>query len=126
MKTYAPIGYWAMTPEEKATICNGCGAKGGITVPDTMWGLSIKEACNIHDHMYQVGKTYGDFLFANAMFMFNLTLIIVKGSNWFTMTPRLSRATKYFIAVALYGHDAFWKEKDQNYYYDITYKGVFK
>ncbi len=45
---YAPKSYWNLTEEEKSKICNGCGAKDGIKVPDTIYGLSIKIACDIH------------------------------------------------------------------------------
>ena len=64
-KIYAPITYWELSPEEKKEICNGCGAKDGLKVPDTFWGLNMEEACNIHDYMYSTGKTHYDKLFAD-------------------------------------------------------------
>ena len=128
LKLYAPKDYWKLTKEEKSEICNGCGAKGGIKVPDTMYGLDIKEACNIHDFMFNDGATYGDFLFSNAIFIFNLTSIIIHKSNWFTATLRLSRSTKYFIAVALKGQEAYWSNKPNhtNQNLNITYKGELR
>lgn len=126
MKLYAPKTYWNATEEELRSICNGCGAEGGIKVPETMWGLNIKPCCQIHDWMFKEGKTYADFLFANAVFIMNLTITIVSfGSRW--LAPfRLARATKYFLAVQVLGQDAFWVNKKRNNEMIITYKGEFR
>jgi hypothetical protein len=126
LKLYAPNTYWEASPEQKAQHCNGCGAKDGIKVPDTFYGLDIKEACNVHDWMYKEGTTKADFLFSNAIFLLNLVVIVIDGSNWFTKTFRLLRATKYFVAVAVAGSGAFWKDKKQNELLNITYKGSFR
>ena len=123
---YAPNSYWKATKQQKDEICNGCGAKGGLKVPNTFYGLSIKEACNIHDWMYNEVQTFADFLFANAMFLLNLVTLILHASNWFTKILRLSRATKYFLAVALKGEDAYWVNKKRNSLMHITYKGSFR
>jgi hypothetical protein len=41
----APIGYWELTPEQKAELCNGCGPKAvEPLVPDKVLGLDIEEA----------------------------------------------------------------------------------
>ena len=126
MKLYAPISYWILTPDEKQEICNGCGAKNGINVPDTMWGLSVTDICDIHDYMFKIGKTYGDFLFANAIFIFNLSVKIIANSNWFMTTLRMVRATEYFIAVMKMGESAYWVDKKKNNNYNITFKGVIQ
>lgn len=126
MKLYAPLSYWNATPEELKEICNGCGAKGGIKVPNTMWRLNIKECCQIHDWMFKFGKTYADFLFANAVFIMNLAIAIVSKSNKFLAALRLARATKYFMAVQTLGSDAFWVDKERNDEMVITYKGEFR
>lgn len=126
MKLYAPNTYWELDDDYKSMICNGCGAKGGIKVPDTFLGLNISEACNIHDYMYYLGKTKGDFLFSNAMFMMNMTAIILGNSNWLTKLLRMGYATKYFTAVALYGDKAYWKGKIKNGKYTISYEGTFE
>lgn len=124
---YAPLSYHQASCAAKRKVCNGCGAKGGIKVPDTMYGLDIKEACNIHDWMFKHGKTYADFLFANGIFQVNLTRIIVQQSaNKFMIMLRLRRASKYFNAVAMLGQDAYWKNKRRNAGMHITYKGEFR
>lgn len=126
MKLYAPFTYHEASPEEKLDICNGCGAKGGVNVPDSMWGLYIGEACNIHDWMFNEGKSLADFYFSNAVFIMNLSIIIVCGGNAWLAPLRLMRATKYFVAVQSLGEDAYWEDNLRNDVMDITYKGSFK
>ena len=125
MKLYAPISYYEASDDDKLEICNGCGAKDGIKVPDTMYGLDVSEACFIHDWMYAEGKTLADFYFANAMFLLNLCFIVMGGSKW--LAPlRLARATKYFLAVQEWGESAFWVDKKPNKEMRITYRGEFR
>lgn len=133
-KIYAPITYWELSPEEKKEICNGCGAKNGLKVPDTFWGLNIEEACNIHDYMYNIGKTHYDKLFADAMFRLNLTVMIDAKETFkdklFSIF-RHYRAGTYYIAVAKYGNSSFWKDKERLSPEDpmafrITFTGEFR
>ena len=133
-KIYAPITYWELSPEEKKEICNGCGAKDGLKVPDTFWGLNMEEACNIHDYMYSTGKTHYDKLFADAMFRLNLTVIIDAKETFkdklFSIL-RHYRAGTYYIAVAKYGNHSFWKDKERLSPEDpmafrITFTGEFR
>ena len=124
---YAPNEYHEASYKERDKFCNGCGAEGGVKVPDKMWGLNIKEACNIHDWMTAKGKTLMDFLFAAGMFILNLTLIIWSGSaNKFMLSLRLLRATKYFIAVVVFGVNHFFKDKKRAYGKYISYTGSFQ
>ena len=133
-KIYAPITYWELSPEEKKEICNGCGAKDGLKVPDTFWGLNMEEACNIHDYMYSTGKTHYDKLFADAMFRLNLTVIIDAKETFkdkLLSIFRHYRAGTYYIAVAKYGNSSFWKDKERLSPEDpmafrITFTGEFR
>ena len=133
-KIYAPITYWELSPEEKKEICNGCGAKDGLKVPDTFWGLNMEEACNIHDYMYSTGKTHYDKLFADAMFRLNLTVIIDAKETFkdkLLSIFRHYRAGTYYIAVAKYGNSSFWKDKERLSPEDpmafrITFSGEFR
>ena len=133
-KIYAPITYWELSPEEKKEICNGCGAKDGLKVPDTFWGLNMEEACNIHDYMYSTGKTHYDKLFADAMFRLNLTVIIDAKETFkdkLLSVLRHYRAGTYYIAVAKYGNYSFWKDKERLSPEDpmafrITFSGEFR
>ena len=133
-KIYAPISYWELSPAEKEQLCNGCGAKNGLKVPGTFWGLNIEEACNIHDYMYYIGKTHYDKLFADAIFRLNLTVIIDSKESFLNRMLNLfrhHRAGKYYIAVAKYGNGAFWVDKERLSPEDpdafrITYTGEFR
>jgi len=125
---YAPSDYFTAPQHLRDALCNGCGAKGGVNVPDTFWGLTITEACNIHDWMFSKGKTIGDYYFSNAMFFWNMTAIVVNESNRFMMLLRAERALKYFLGVMFSkGRKAFWKKKNgTNDSITITYKGEFR
>ena len=128
MRLYAPIEWWESTEEQREKNCNGCGSGldlSGKLVPDTMYGLNIRPCCCAHDFMYLKGITFGDKLFADAMFLLNLTLaIIAKGG--ILMLPRLLRATKYFVAVVKAGDNSFFDHKEKNNTLEITFKGNFR
>lgn len=108
----APIEYTILTKEGKAEICNKCGAKGGIPVPNTFYGLDIGEACNIHDFRYYIGETWEDKTFADMEFERNLEAII-ESETWFGWLKKLRyiRASEYVLAVKLWGDKAYMKGK---------------
>lgn len=112
-KLFAPETYWSATPEERKTICNGCGTAGwkGKLVPDTMWGLDISKACNIHDWMYHYGKTEAERCEADRVFLNNLIRIINTEGGWLASLRRY-RATTYYNSVHNYGGPAFWDNKN--------------
>ena len=112
---FAPPSYWALTPRQRADICNGCGTKGivGHIIPDSLYGLSIKEACNIHDYMYRTGSTIEDKWEADRVFLNNMLRLVDDGSdNWFTRWVRSRAAVKYYYAVRDCGGPAFWQGKN--------------
>ncbi len=111
---YAPEGYWNLSPSEKEEICNGCGPKGlgGWIVPNTLYGLSIKEACNIHDYMYWVGKTERDREEADRAFLNNMVRIISDQSGVILRPFRRYRAMTYYGFVQDIGGPAFWDSKN--------------
>jgi hypothetical protein len=115
MKLYAPPMYQSLTPEGKAEICNGCGAKGsGWLIPDSMWFLNITEACNIHDFMYLIGEDEEDRHEADRVFLNNLLRIIEAETKWAWLKPlRRRRALKYYEAVRMFGGPAFWSGKNE-------------
>jgi hypothetical protein len=114
---YAPAGYWKLTDQQKKIVCNGCGAKGlgGFIVPDTLYGLSIEEACNIHDFMYCRGQTIDDKKEADRVFLNNMTRIIDDHTSvhWLRALRR-KRAKTYYEAVKLFGAPAFWRGKNNH------------
>lgn len=115
MKLYAPPLYWSLSPEGKASLCNGCGAKGyGWTVPDTIWGLSITEICDIHDVMYAWGVDESDREEADRVMKNNMLRKIEAKTKWRMLKMlRSRRALKYYWAVRSFGGPAFWNGKNE-------------
>ncbi len=110
-KLYAPDGYWNLSAKAKKKLCNGCGTKGlgGWIVPDTLWGLSIVEACNIHDFQDHEGQTINEKTQADRTFLNNMIRIIEADSGRLLRPLRRYRAMSYYSAVADFGGPAFWK-----------------
>jgi len=108
----APSSYVNATKEERAAVVNGCGTGGwkGALVPDSMWGLNVSGVCDIHDWMYEYGKTEEDKDFADMLFMRNLIRLINAKGGWLAWLRRY-RATSYYNAVAEAGDEAFWRNK---------------
>jgi len=95
-------------------ICNGCGAKGSVNVPDTIWGLSITRACDIHDWDYYHGMTPEDKRKADSRFISNMFALIESDSSFVgkMLKPlRRRRALKYYEAVVAFGEKHFYKGK---------------
>jgi len=128
MKLYAPNEYWRASQKKRDAVSNGCGSKLDLSrfIPNTMYGLCIKDACDIHDWQYKFGKTRGDKMFADATFLLNLCVIILTKSGWFLKVPRLLRATKYFVAVIAKGDKSFYHDKPRNEEMTITFHGSFR
>lgn len=111
---FAPAEYVELSPEERDKIINGCGAAGARFdfVPDTIYGLDISEACNIHDYMYHMGETLEDKKLADRVFLNNMfRLIEARGGCLKRLRRR--RALKYFMAVKYFGASAFWEGKNK-------------
>ncbi len=110
-KIWAPEGYWNLSPKAKKKLCNGCGPKGlgGFIVPNTLWGLSILEACNIHDFMYHEGHTINEKTQADRTFLNNMIRIIDEDSGAFLRPLRRYRAMSYYSAVKDFGGPKFWE-----------------
>jgi hypothetical protein len=110
---FAPTGYSNLLPEQKGAICNGMGAADSLLssfIPNTMYGLDVEEAGNIHDYMYHVGKTIEDKLIADRVFLNNMLRIINECGGWLGPLRR-RRAMKYYEAVHYFGGPAFWSDK---------------
>ena len=111
---YAPEQYWLLYDVARAELVNGCGTRGiiGILVPDTIWGLRITTACNIHDWMYGVGTILADKEEADRVFLNNM-LRLIDGGWWWLKRPRILRAREYYQAVKICGGPAFWSGKNK-------------
>ena len=113
---YAPGTYWLLSPEDRAILTNGCGTKGlgGVLVPDKLFGLSITAACNIHDFMYNEGKSIADKEAADRSFLNNMLRIIEAESyNAIMVKIRSKSALQYYKAVRDFGGPAFWSGKNK-------------
>lgn len=113
---YAPAAYWTLDPAGKKALVNGCGPRGWLVdlVPDTIYGLSIKPVCDIHDYMFAVGDSVEDMNLANRVFRNNLRRWIDANttSGWLRKL-RYRRAVKYVKAVEMWGGPAFWAGKNK-------------
>jgi len=101
-----PLGYFKEG-------CNGCGTGWSEKlVPDTIYGMSIEEACCVHDYMYVVGATEEDKVNADHVFLDNMLILIANNHKWYypTMLAR-HRAITYFDAVTRAGGKTFWEGK---------------
>lgn len=108
-----PAGFGSLTPEDKAIICNGAGAKGGIKVPNTMWGLDMRTIFDVHDYDYWCGETVKDKRDADRRMLIN-AIILIMNRGGLLAVPRVYRAATYFCAVAFMGEKAFWKGKNSH------------
>ena len=112
---YAPPDYWTFPARALNEIANGCGAGklGDLLVPDTVYGLSIRPACRVHDFMYHFGADLEDKEEADRVFMNNMIRIVnaAGGFRWLRWL-RLRRCRKYYFAVACLGGPAFWRGKN--------------
>jgi len=111
---YAPKSFLEAHDIVKAEICNGAGPKGyGWIVFDTMYGLSVTEAADIHDWMYYMGVDITDKEEADRVFLNNMNRIIETKTKWkWLRWLRKERAAKYYYAVKWFGGPAFWENKE--------------
>ena len=96
------------TKEDRDKYSGGCGPGkfGDWLVPDTMWGLCVSEACNIHDWMYAYGVTANDRKEADDILLRNLYILIDNDSpTWLFRKLRRVRARTYYFWVRSFG----WK-----------------
>lgn len=94
------------------SYCNGCGSKGGIIFPSTMYLVNIEPACNLHDMDWEEAKDWYDLVSANHRFRLNMEKIIdIESSNKFMIYLRSKRMFKYYNAVKLIGTYSYAKER---------------
>lgn len=109
-------GFYSLTPERKALICNGAGAADdwrSFLIPNTLWRLDCTVVFDIHDYAYHVGRTRRDKLRADVNLLVNLAILIIAEGGWF-FTVRMYRAATYFVAVHRFGDDAFFTVEKGN------------
>lgn len=117
LRLFAPASYWTCTEATRREVVSGCGPGRGwkaFLVPETLWGLSIRAACDIHDWMYHLGETVDDKKEADRVFLNNMIRIIEARTRWsWLKRMRLRRARIYYLAVCWFGGPAFWARKNR-------------
>ena len=105
---YAPDGFADLLPSERSSICNGIGASSGLSrlVPDTIWGIYVGIAGDIHDYSYWLGGTDEDRDTADAVFYHNLLVLIITHGGLLAPLRRW-RARKYYLALRVGGKAHF-------------------
>jgi len=115
LRLFVPAWWTEYSESMRASWMNGCGAKGWKfdIVPDTIYGLRVTDACNIHDVMYAVGETLEDKKVADRVLLNNLERIIKYHTKWrWLRWLRRQRAKKYYAAVKHFGGPAYWAGKE--------------
>ena len=113
---YAPEEYIRATSEQRAAICNGCGPASlwkFSLISDMLFGLCIKEACDIHDWMYAFGRTEKDREEADRVFRNNMLRIVDWSGGWGPIIfLRRRKAQHYYALVRNFGATYFWADKN--------------
>lgn len=106
---YAPADYWDLPEKIRDSYGCGPGGFGDLLVPDTVYGLSIKPACCIHDFYYRmVGEDEMDRLRADDIFRINMrTIVELNTKNTFLKWLRLRRVDTYYYMVRKHGRAAY-------------------
>ena len=92
----------------------GPGGKGEYLIPDKIWGLNVKPACEIHDWMYRFGETAADKVRADEIFLNNMLRLIDSYKarcNWLQKL-RKRAANKYYWVVSRLGGPWYWNKKN--------------
>lgn len=112
----APKGFWELPIDKKKRICNGCGPSGwqAKLVPDSLFGVSLVECCNIHDYMYTVGEDIEDKEWADFIFYYNLYNTVMAGKKSPLRWLRVKLIWRYFKAVENHGYRAFFNKIERN------------
>lgn len=111
-------------PKEFKRYCNGMGSRNTLwdrivwhLLPNTIWGLNVTPASDIHDVEYSYPTIFrnteeaAEFKrLADLRFYANMISLIWSGPK-FLRDSRLRRAKIYYEAVMHFGNDAFNKGK---------------
>lgn len=107
----APIPYWKSIRFNQNQF-NGCGGNDitSFIVPDSLLGLDITSACNIHDYMYsnsslKITREKADRIFLDNM----LSLVEKKSSSKIIKCFRRIKSYLYYYSVRLFGKTYFAK-----------------
>ncbi len=93
-----------LTDDQRRSLCNGCGGKGGLARPVHWWGLEAD--CDRHDWAYTLGGTEMDRLIADTALHDAIQTRCDGAPLWKRWYFRL-QAWTYFRAVRLCGGKFF-------------------
>ncbi|MFN8790091.1 MAG: hypothetical protein ACK5Y2_01395 [Bdellovibrionales bacterium] len=109
----APESYWTLHEDEKYEIINGCGpARATSLVPNTIMGINIKAACDIHDYTYAKPNTVKSREEADFLFSYNMRRLVDRKLEVgvFRSLAYLG-VDLYLMAVRLFGGNYFEGER---------------
>ncbi len=115
---YADADCWDfkdMLPDEFNSYGCGPGGIGDFFVPDTVYGLSIREACRIHDWGYRHCKdgSEDDRARHDRILRNNSQRIVEAGTTWgWVKALRMRRVLTYYQMVRNFGSNAYWSERN--------------
>lgn len=107
----APASFWTFLGQDTSDVVNGCGTggTGDFLVPDTVYFLSIKPACKIHDWMFTIFNDEAGFKLANQVFLDNMHRINrEKSKHGWLKWLRGRRIMKYYLSVKCFGRLFFY------------------
>ncbi|GAG93813.1 unnamed protein product [marine sediment metagenome] len=106
---------WEHEDEFKEFGC-GPGGVGDFLVPDTVWGLSITNACRIHDTAYRFSddsseddRAKHDRILKNN----SLRIVDFHTKNRLLKRLRYRRVQTYYQMVRAFGSPAYWSERNK-------------
>jgi hypothetical protein len=102
-------------PEEWANYGCGPGGVGDYFVPDTVYGLSIKPACQRHDGDYRHSLGNSDFdrkEIDETLRDNGIRIVRYYTKNVFLYRLRVRRVKTYYYWVRMLGGAAYWDERN--------------
>ncbi len=105
----APESYRKLSDDEKYEITNGCGpGRATGLVPNSIFGVDLKPACDIHDYTYARPSSMRDRKDADDLFLLNMHKLMTRK---LTSAPMRFIGTigigVYYMAVRLFGGQHF-------------------
>ena len=109
-------------PDYKPKEGCGCGSdKSAIDyVPDTIYGLSIRDACCRHDFRYGLGGTADDKKVADREFLDNMLEIIMERSSRKTNTEGMKWYIRWFTKSKDFVYPTFLARRRAMDYYEAV------
>lgn len=105
----APESYWKLSNDEKYEITNGCGpARATNLIPDSVFGVDLAKACDIHDYTYTRPETMMDRADADDLFLVNMHRAVAQSlRSPFLQVMAFFAVNLYYLTVRLFGRRYF-------------------